>query len=57
MNICVIGLGYVGFPLAELCVNHSAFKDLDFDKIKILIDGKNMFYGQKFNFTYKGVGR
>lgn len=40
-----------------LCTNHSEFKNLDFRKIKILIDGKNMFYNHKFNFTYKGIGR
>lgn len=44
-------------PYIILCANHSAFKDLDFDKIKILIDGKNMFYGHDFKFTYKGIGR
>lgn len=40
-----------------LCTNHSEFKNLDFNKIQILIDGKNMFYNHKFSFTYKGIGR
>lgn len=44
-------------PFIILCTNHSSFRDLDFSKIKILIDGKNMFYGHKFDFTYKGIGR
>ena len=52
-------------PYILLCTNHTNFKDLDFSKIKILIDGKNMFFGdnkndknnKKLNFTYKGIGR
>ena len=44
-------------PYMILCTNHKQFKDLDFDKIKILIDGKNMFHNEKFNFTYRGIGR
>ncbi|HIH32099.1 TPA: nucleotide sugar dehydrogenase [Candidatus Woesearchaeota archaeon] len=44
-------------PFIILCTNHKQFNDLDFDKIKILIDGKNMFYDQRFKFTYRGIGR
>jgi nucleotide sugar dehydrogenase len=42
-----------------LCTNHKKFAELDFSKVKILIDGKNMFYGHNIpeNVTYKGVGR
>lgn len=42
MNICVIGLGYVGFPLAELCVSkgHSVFGiDLSKKKIELIEKG------------------
>jgi UDP-N-acetyl-D-mannosaminuronate dehydrogenase len=44
-------------PYIILCTNHKQFKDLDFEKIKILIDGKNMFFDEKFDFTYRGIGR
>ena len=42
-----------------LCTNHKEFAQLDFSQIKILIDGKNMFYGHDItpNVTYRGVGR
>ena len=40
-----------------LATNHKEFKDMDLSKVKILIDGKNMFYGHKMSITYKGIGR
>jgi len=42
-----------------LCTNHKKFAELDFSSVKILIDGKNMFYGHIIptTVTYKGVGR
>jgi len=42
-----------------LCTNHKEFGQLDFSSVKILIDGKNMFYGHDIpeTVTYRGVGR
>ena len=36
MNICIIGLGYVGFPLAKLCANkkHTVY-GIDLSKEKV----------------------
>jgi nucleotide sugar dehydrogenase len=42
-----------------LCTNHKKFAQIDFSKVKILIDGKNMFYGHDIpsSVTYRGIGR
>lgn len=40
-----------------LCTDHKEFAKINFNKVKILIDGKNMFYGKKIKCTYRGIGR
>jgi nucleotide sugar dehydrogenase len=40
-----------------LCTDHKEFSNIDFNKVKIMIDGKNMFYGKNIHTTYKGIGR
>jgi len=44
-------------PYIILATNHKEFEKLDQKKINILVDGRNMFYGKKVSFTYKGIGR
>jgi nucleotide sugar dehydrogenase len=40
-----------------LCTNHSEFRMVDFLKVKIFVDGKNMFFEKKLKCTYRGIGR
>ncbi|MCX8094241.1 MAG: nucleotide sugar dehydrogenase [Candidatus Goldbacteria bacterium] len=40
-----------------LCADHNEFRNIDFNRIKIFIDGKNMFYDKKIKCIYKGIGR
>jgi len=56
MNICIIGLGYVGFPLAQLCVSkkHNVSGiDLSKDKIDKINKGINPVEGGKIEYKFK----
>lgn len=42
-----------------LATGHDEFRKLDMKKVKVLVDGRNMFSNEKLpkNITYKGIGR
>lgn len=49
-KVCIIGLGYVGLPLAAVCAKNGYFVtglDNDVEKIKIIASGKSPFH-EKF---------
>ncbi|MEM4638012.1 MAG: nucleotide sugar dehydrogenase, partial [Candidatus Woesearchaeota archaeon] len=55
MNVCVIGLGYVGFPLAELCASkgHKVFGiDKSDKKIELINKGINPVEKTKIKHTF-----
>ncbi|MBN1175689.1 nucleotide sugar dehydrogenase [Candidatus Woesearchaeota archaeon] len=39
-----------------LATNHDAFKNIDFSKVKVFVDGRNMFHDNIPNCIYKGIG-